>query len=106
MKLYSVLRRVDIPGASGTAVVAHAVEFADGTTVVKVEGGILVYRSLAKAVDAYNHFGDATFELVGEYEGAGHSHRHEHGRGHRGAAIYESITEYFGVPKRVTEKNP
>lgn len=87
MKIYRLNRHVDISGVSGTGIVAHAVVFADGTTCVKFQDGLSVYRSFAKAVEIHGHNGDTTFELVGEYEGAVHRYRHEHGHGHRGAVL-------------------
>jgi hypothetical protein len=86
VKLYRLNRKVDPNGVSGTGIVAHAVEFADGTTVVKFEDGFSAYTSLQTAIRIHGHNGSTEFQLVGEYNGAYYRHTlpHEDGWGHRG----------------------
>ena len=76
MRLFNMLRDFDITGNSGTGKVAEAVEFDDGTTIVKWSStsnalgvsSLVVYSSLEDAITVHGHNGSTRFEEVPHWE--------------------------------------
>jgi len=69
MKLFKMVRDVDVTGISGTGVVATGVEFDDGTVVIRWQGerpSTVIWASLRDAVAIHGHDGKTRFvDLVG-----------------------------------------
>jgi hypothetical protein len=64
LRVFSLDRKVDASGVSGTGIVAHAVEFPDGRCVVdwNVAGkGLAIYDSFDAMVTTHGHDGMTQF---------------------------------------------
>lgn len=63
MRVFEIIRREDVPGVSGTDVVAQGVEFMDGTVVLKWEvplghsDGVSIFRHLDDVRAIHGHDG-------------------------------------------------
>jgi len=68
MKLFKMIRDIDVTGISGTGVVATGVVFDDGTTVIRWLGerpSTVVWASMADAVAIHSHDGATRFKDLG-----------------------------------------
>lgn len=71
MKLFQLVRKVDISGVSGTGVVAEGVEFHDGQCAITWFGkvhSVNIYSSLEDLIKVHGHEGNTEVVFIGEVE--------------------------------------
>ena len=64
MKMFDMVRDADVSGVSGTGYVAEAVEFSDGTVVIRWSGqwrSTATYVSMYEAIQIHGHEGRTRF---------------------------------------------